>query len=378
MIQYENNASSTLASGIGTGDTSITVKSGEGDRFPAVSSPDYFMLTLVDVSGNREIVKCTARTLSSDTMTIVRQQEGTGPQSFSTDDIVSLRVTAGTLEGMRDGDGTIIDGDVIDIDWDPTYYTPDTTPSEASDVDDLTAHLYGIDQELNTIDGKADTHVTRHEQTGADEMDGDKLDIDWDPTYFTPDTPAEGNDVNSLSSHLKGIDDKFGETRLLVDTTGRSASNTTSETTFSTFTIPANSLGPNGIANAKTHFTIQQGTGSPYVLTVKFKLGGTQYINRSLTMEATAGNTEVAAIFEYMVGNLNSTSSQIIGFKLMIDDTSIHEWAIKNNFSANDGITVSEDTTSSKVVEITFTMSTAAITYNWTVHYDSMTIQYAA
>lgn len=41
-----------------------------------------------------------------------------------------------------------IDGDTIGIDWNPTNYTPSTTPAEAASVDDLTAHLYGIDQAI--------------------------------------------------------------------------------------------------------------------------------------------------------------------------------------------------------------------------------------
>lgn len=42
-----------------------------------------------------------------------------------------------------------IDGDQLDIDWTPTNYEPDTTPSEASDADHLTAHLAGIDAYLS-------------------------------------------------------------------------------------------------------------------------------------------------------------------------------------------------------------------------------------
>jgi len=48
-------------------------------------------------------------------------------------------ITAGAFE---------IDGDKLDIDWNPSNYTPATTPAEASSVDNLTAHLYGIDQAL--------------------------------------------------------------------------------------------------------------------------------------------------------------------------------------------------------------------------------------
>ncbi len=41
-----------------------------------------------------------------------------------------------------------LDGDHLDIDFTPTYYTPASTPAEADDVNDLSAHLYGIDQKL--------------------------------------------------------------------------------------------------------------------------------------------------------------------------------------------------------------------------------------
>jgi ABC-type tungstate transport system permease subunit len=44
--------------------------------------------------------------------------------------------------------GDEIDGDKLDIDWTPTNYTPSTTPTEADNVDNLTAHLYGIDQAI--------------------------------------------------------------------------------------------------------------------------------------------------------------------------------------------------------------------------------------
>lgn len=40
---------------------------------------------------------------------------------------------------------TSADGDTLHIDWNPTNYTPDSSPAEAVDVDSLTAHLKGID-----------------------------------------------------------------------------------------------------------------------------------------------------------------------------------------------------------------------------------------
>lgn len=52
-----------------------------------------------------------------------------------------------------DGGADELDGDTLDITWNPTNYTPDATPSEANDVDDLTAHLAGIDTVLGNISG---------------------------------------------------------------------------------------------------------------------------------------------------------------------------------------------------------------------------------
>jgi hypothetical protein len=50
----------------------------------------------------------------------------------------------------RSGDDEI-DGDTIDIDYGPTNYTPDITPAEATHVDDLTAHLAGINTAIGTL-----------------------------------------------------------------------------------------------------------------------------------------------------------------------------------------------------------------------------------
>lgn len=97
-LQWTNNAASVLASDITAGTLSITVTTGHGDRFPEVAAPHYFMATLVDTSGNREIVKVTARTSGSNTMTITRAQEGTSARSFATGSIVELRITKNAMD----------------------------------------------------------------------------------------------------------------------------------------------------------------------------------------------------------------------------------------------------------------------------------------
>lgn len=68
-------------------------------------------------------------------------------------------------------------------------------------------------QNINTILGGTFTpsaHASSHLSGAGDEIDGDRLDIDWNPTNYTPALVAETSSVDHLSSHLKGIDDALG------------------------------------------------------------------------------------------------------------------------------------------------------------------------
>jgi hypothetical protein len=94
-IKLSNNAFATLAAGINSSATSITVTSGQGARFPSLTASDYFYATLVDTSNNLEIVKCTAR--STDVLTVVRGQESTTARAYSTGDRIEIRLTAQTF-----------------------------------------------------------------------------------------------------------------------------------------------------------------------------------------------------------------------------------------------------------------------------------------
>ena len=52
---------------------------------------------------------------------------------------------------------------------------------------------------------------TVFETGGAQEIDGDKLDIDYTPTHYAPDTsPGEVDNADNLSAHLKGLDNALG------------------------------------------------------------------------------------------------------------------------------------------------------------------------
>jgi hypothetical protein len=95
-ILFTNNATTNLAASILSTDTSFTVLSGTGSLFPNPTNGDYFLVTLIGISGSPiEIVKCTAR--STDTFTVVRAQEGTTASAFNGGDQVQLRITAGVM-----------------------------------------------------------------------------------------------------------------------------------------------------------------------------------------------------------------------------------------------------------------------------------------
>ena len=91
-VVFKNNAKTTLASGVNSSATSITVS--DGSVFPSLTGSDIFFATLDDGTNN-EIVKVTA--ISSNTLTVVRAQESTTARSFSTGDEAQLRLTAGIL-----------------------------------------------------------------------------------------------------------------------------------------------------------------------------------------------------------------------------------------------------------------------------------------
>ena len=122
-VVFKNNAKTTLSAGITSSATSITVT--DGSVFPSLSGGDVFFLTLDDLTNN-EIVKCTNR--STDTLTIVRAQDGTTARSFSAGDRIEMRVVAALVNdlftqasgggGQRtEWYGFYINGDDLNIDY---------------------------------------------------------------------------------------------------------------------------------------------------------------------------------------------------------------------------------------------------------------------
>jgi hypothetical protein len=94
-VKVTNNATTTITADLSSTALSLTVAAGTGVLFPVLGAGDYFYATLVNTSGNFEVVKVTART--DDVMTIVRAQEGTLALPFPDNSRFELRVTAASV-----------------------------------------------------------------------------------------------------------------------------------------------------------------------------------------------------------------------------------------------------------------------------------------
>lgn len=99
---FADNATTTLASSLAAGATSVNVGSSTG--FPTLAGSDYFYCTFVRASDSAtEIVKVTA--VAGTTWTIARAQDGTTALAFVTGDKAELRLTAAGLSAIP---GTLI------------------------------------------------------------------------------------------------------------------------------------------------------------------------------------------------------------------------------------------------------------------------------
>jgi len=88
---------------------------------------------------------------------------------------------------------------------------------------DTTNHIFKIRNEGNSawisVWDLANDKPYGQDFADGSYLDGDKIDIDFNPSSYTPIATAEGDDVDDLAYHLKGIDDALAdhETQLLTD-----------------------------------------------------------------------------------------------------------------------------------------------------------------
>lgn len=100
---FANNAATTLAAPCTSEAASVTLASGSGALFPAIGADQEFSITLKDAATGEqtEIMYCTART--GDVCTVVRGQEGTTAQAWTTGDFAVNALTAGIAQLFNQG-----------------------------------------------------------------------------------------------------------------------------------------------------------------------------------------------------------------------------------------------------------------------------------
>ena len=177
-FHYSNNATSKLSAGISTGDTSLTLESGDGALFPdsfpyRVTIWDSDSYSSPGDDSNSEIVEVTGK--STDILTISRAKESTSDNNHLTGHKVALLITAGTFEDPTYGINPRIDSHISATDAHHTKYT-DAEAIAATDgqIDADTvdgAHLVDIqneiDGDISTHAGDADAHHTRYTDAEA-------------------------------------------------------------------------------------------------------------------------------------------------------------------------------------------------------------------
>jgi hypothetical protein len=107
--------------------------------------------------------------------------------------------------------GTVTGGDPANNFTEVGYWHADGA-YYAGNINISTGHTYQINGSQIALTNLSDglSHAAGHIQGGADEIDGDLIDIDYAESNYTPATTGVASNVNHLAAHLEGIDAAIG------------------------------------------------------------------------------------------------------------------------------------------------------------------------
>jgi microcystin-dependent protein len=115
VLLMSNNAVSLLSKALTADvkDVSVKITSGDETRFPlAQANKSWFPVTVIDVSGNREIMRCTHR--NGVTLTVERNKESSGLRAFPINSRVEVRLTAAAFTESFSNADHLTKGEVSD------------------------------------------------------------------------------------------------------------------------------------------------------------------------------------------------------------------------------------------------------------------------
>ena len=147
---------------------------------------------------------------------------GTGNTYTSPYPTLSLNVLLSQITIDTTLDQSVIAGLSDDLSYIRTFIGMDTTGPEtpvyaAHAPNVFISNGWSLEQAIAVLDSQLGAHAGRHESGGADELDGDRLDIDYIPVNYTSTTLPIANQTVHLTAHLKGIDDALGTGGTLQD-----------------------------------------------------------------------------------------------------------------------------------------------------------------
>jgi hypothetical protein len=214
-VKFTNNGEGTLVAGINTTVTTLTLNSGEGAKFPVCSAgpTDFFYATLIDISGNREIIKVTQRT--GDVFNVIeREVDDSTASAFSADDKVQLRLPKIVLEAFRDDTATNASGVAANLAAIGTNDT-DIAALQARDTADeqvlyaptgITMYIYNPAGEIPTgwsaKSGPADCLLAIAGGAQDYNVAGENLAGSWTPTTHVHTGPSH---VHTMGTHLHQV-----------------------------------------------------------------------------------------------------------------------------------------------------------------------------
>lgn len=194
-IILKNNASSTLATAISASDTGLVVA--DGSRFPALGAGEYCYATLVSTGGTTEVVKITAR--ASNSLTVVRAQDGSSAASFAAGALLEMRVNAASVRELHDEASEVSIADA------GGYFT-------ATNVEDALQEAYARVPAVNALDfGAVGDGVADDEAAITAAITASKRVMLGAGTYLLATKVGE---IQSRQVQVLGIGD---ETRIHVD-----------------------------------------------------------------------------------------------------------------------------------------------------------------
>ena len=126
-----------------------------------------------------------------------------------------------------------------------------------------------------TVEPSTIVHASSHIRAGTDVIDGDRVQVDFTPTYYTRDsTPTEAGATTDLTAHLKGLDNRIQKAIAVsninqtVLTAQPSIVNVTTYTDITGFAV---TITPT-FSNSKILVDVQLGHGSPGNTDLFFRL----------------------------------------------------------------------------------------------------------